>query len=202
MKLKILTLLVGGLILTACGPKPEPTPSPEDIQGTAVSAAFTMIAETQAALPTATPIPPTETPSPIPSPTNTVVFLEVPTQSIAAVAPTATAPADYCSSLTYMIPGDAAGPKTKIKIQNEHKSVATVSLYLNKTPFGECGYRGYTLVKNGSTTDSSLPQGCYNIWAWSDDPKDRFNVSGYGCANNPDRWTFVIRGERIVFLSP
>ena len=149
MKLKILTLLVGGLILTACGPKPEPTPSPEDIQGTAVSAAFTMIAETQAALPTATPIPPTETPSPIPSPTNTVVPLELPTQPVAAVAPTAT-PADYCSSLTYMIPGDAAGPKTKIKIQNEHKSVATVSLYLNKTPFGECGLRDATIFGHGA----------------------------------------------------
>lgn len=202
MKKFLIIFILSTFVLSACGPEPEPTMSVEDIQGTAVSAAFTMIAETQAAMPTATPIPPTETPPPTPIPTNTVPPLELPTQSVAAAEPTVTAPADLCSDLRHVIPGDAAGPKTTIKIENEHKSAATISLYLNKTVFGECGYRSYTLTRNGSTTDSSLPQGCYNIWAWSDDPKDTFNASGYGCPNNADKWTFVLRGDRIVFLTP
>ena len=200
---KIFVLLIlGTLVLSACGPEPEPTMSVEEIQGTAVAGAFTMIAETQAALPTATPIPPTQTPPPTPIPTDTVAPFEVPTQPVSAIQPTATAPADLCSDLRHLIPGDAAGPKTTLQIVNEHKSAATISLYLNKTIFGECGYRSYSLTRNGSTTDSSLPQGCYNIWAWSDDPKDAFNSAGYGCINNPDKWTFIIRGDKIVFSSP
>jgi hypothetical protein len=123
-------------------------------------------------------------------------------QPIAGVEPTATAPADLCSDLRHLIPGDAAGPDTSIKIVNEHKSSATISIYLNKTVFGECGYRAYTLGKNGSTI-VTLPQGCYSAWAWSQDSKDPFNAEGYGlCANNPDKWTMVIRGERIILLPP
>ena len=54
---------IAALVLSACGPEPEPTMSPADVQGTAMSAAMTMVAETQAAIPTATPIPPTEAPT-------------------------------------------------------------------------------------------------------------------------------------------
>lgn len=189
-------------MLSACGPEPEPTMSVEDIQETAVAAAFTMIAETQAAIPTATPVPPTAIPSATPIPTNTVAPFEVPTQDIVAAEPTATAPADLCSDLRHVIPGDAAGPQTTFLIKNEHKSPATVSVYLNKTVFGECGYRSYTLTRNGSTS-VTLPQGCYSAWAWSQDNKDPFNAEGYGlCANNPDKWTMVIRGDRIILLPP
>ena len=69
-------------MLSACGPEPEPTMSAADVQGTAVAAAWTMVAETQAAIPTATPIPPTETPLPTALPTNTIAPLELPTQAI------------------------------------------------------------------------------------------------------------------------
>lgn len=195
-------LILGTLILSACGPEPEPTMSVEDIQGTAVAAAFTMIAETQAALPTATPIPPTQTPLPSPTVTNTVLPFELPTESGVAAAPTVTAPADLCSDLRHVIPGDAAGPETTFLIKNEHKSAATISVYLNKTVFGECGYRSYTLTRNGSTT-VTLPQGCYSAWAWSQDNRDPFNAEGYGlCANNTDKWTMVIRGGNIILLAP
>ena len=188
------------MLISACGPEPEPTMSAEEVQGTAVAAAWTMVAETQAAIPTATPIPPTETPSPTPLPTNTIASLELPTQPILA-QPTVT-PADLCSNLKHIIPADADGPKATIKIVNENKSTATISLYLNKTVFGECGYRSYTLSKNGSTVEK-LPQGCYSAWAWSQDPNKTFNASGYGlCANNPDKWTMVIRGESIIMLPP
>ena len=206
MKKLFIPIFVSILFLSACGTPAEPTMSAEDIQGTAVAAAMTMVAETQAAIPTATPIPPTETPSPTPLPTNTIPPQELPTQSIfvqptnnAAAQPTA---ADICSDLKHVIPSNAAGPTTTVKISNENKSPATVSVYLNKTVFGECGYRSYTLAKNGSTV-VTLPQGCYSAWAWSTGGKDTFNASGYGlCMNNTDKWTMIIRGETIIMLPP
>ena len=201
---KTITFLLASIfLLTACGPEPEPTMSAADVQGTAVAAAWTMVAETQAAIPTATPIPPTETPLPTPLPTNTTVPLELPTQSSLLEQSTAT-PAnavDLCSDTKHIIPGQA-GPQTTIKIVNEQKAGAVISVYLNKTPFGECGYRSYTIGKNGSTI-VTLPQGCYSAWAWSQDAKKTFGAEGYGlCANNSDKWTMIIRGERIIILPP
>src|SRR5512139_2544406 len=66
------------LLASACAPQGTPTANPVDIQNTAAAAAFTMVAQTQAAIPTATPLPPTETASPIPLPTDTPFLL--PTQ--------------------------------------------------------------------------------------------------------------------------
>jgi hypothetical protein len=205
-KLPIL-LLASILLLSACAPQAEPTMSAEEVQGTAVAAAWTLVAETQAAIPTATPVPPTETPLPTVAVTDTPVPLLVPTQSF-QVQPTVTVvaqvttSADICSDLKHVLPGDAAGPKTTIRIVNEHNVPATISIYLNKTPFGECGYRSYTLSKNGDTVQT-LPQGCYSAWAWGQDPQKTFNSSGFGlCSNNSDKWTIVIRGENIIMLPP
>jgi hypothetical protein len=200
---KLVTLMFASLfLLSACGPEPEPTMSAAEVQGTAVAAAWTMVAETQAAIPTATLIPPTDTPIPTLPPTATPILL--PTQPI-SVLPTDTqtaASGDICQDLKHVIPAEAAGPKTTIKIVNEHKVPVTISLYLNKTVFGECGYRSYSISKNGSTVQT-LPQGCYSAWAWSQDSKENFNSSGFGlCANNSDKWTIVIRGEVIILLPP
>jgi len=81
MKKIFIIMLVSIFLLSACGPEPEPTMSAEEVQGTAVAAAWTMVAETQAAIPTATPIPPTETPPPTPIPTNTLAQLILPTST-------------------------------------------------------------------------------------------------------------------------
>ena len=60
----LILALVSTLILSACGATAAPstpTLSPLDLQSTAAAVAFTMIAQTQSAIPTATPIPPTAT---------------------------------------------------------------------------------------------------------------------------------------------
>jgi hypothetical protein len=75
----LITSLVLILLASACAPQGTPTANPADIQNTAIAAAATMVAQTLAAVPTATPLPPTETASPIPLPTNTPVPL--PTQA-------------------------------------------------------------------------------------------------------------------------
>ncbi len=202
MKKMFILALTVTFLLGACGPEPEPTLSAADVQATALAAAQTMIAETQAAIPTATPIPPTETASPTPLPTATSILLptqalELPT-TLPPVQPTA---ADICNDPKHLIPG-VDGPKTKYLIVNENKVPMNGSLYLNKTPHGECGYRGFSIPKNGSIV-LELPIGCYSAWAWSTDPKKPINVSGYGlCANNTDKWTIKITSTHIVMLPP
>src|SRR5687768_10421860 len=64
------------LLISACGARstqatPPPTVNVADVQNTMAVAAFTMIAETQAAIPTATPPPPTATVTNTPAATNT-----------------------------------------------------------------------------------------------------------------------------------
>ncbi len=195
---KLTLLLVAAILLTACGgQEAPPTLSVADVQGTAVAAAFTIVAETQAAIPTNTPIPPTETPTQTPLPTNTPEPL--PTLAATLTNTPASGTGSYCDT---RVLGAPAGKNTVIKIDNKTKYSVQVSLYLNETAQNECGYRGYNLGKNGSVTISDLVYGCYNLWAWSTDPKKSFNVAGYGCINNPDKWTFEITEDQLKFVGP
>ena len=155
------------------------------------------VAQTQAAIPTNTPIPPTETPTSTPEPTNTPI--ELPTLAVTPTNTLASAGGDYCATRVLSAP---KGKETSIKIQNTTKWSVRVSLYLNKTELDECGYRGYDLSKNGSVVITDLVYGCYNLWAWSLDPKKSFNSAGYGCINNPDKWTFEISESTIKFIGP
>lgn len=200
MKKILILALATTFLLGACGPEPEPTLSVADVQATAFVSAQTMIAETQAAIPTATPIP-TETASPTPLPTATFVILPTQALELPTSAPVQPTAADICNDPKHLIPG-VDGPKTNYLIVNENNVPMNGSLYLSKTPHGECGYRGFSVPKNGSIT-LILPLGCYSAWAWSTDPKKPINVSGYGlCANNTDKWTFAIKASRIVLLPP
>ena len=194
-KLITISMLVA-VLLTACGPKATPTMNPADVQATAFAAASTMVALTQAAIPTATPVPPTETP--VPSPTLAPTLPPQPTSSIPTLQPTAVpnSNADPCNA---PMASDPDGPSTTIKIDNQSSGPANVSLFLSKTPFGECGYRGYSLTKNGSII-VTMPQGCYSVYAWINGKKPS-TASGYGCINNDDKWTFVVRDD-LIKLSP
>jgi len=195
---KIIPIMIVAALITACGAERAPTMTVADVQGTAVAAAFTIVAETQAAIPSATPLPPTETPTQTPLPTDTPFSL--PTLSITATNTVASAGGDPCAT---RVLGKPKGRETIIKIDNKVKAAVTVSLYLNETAsHNECGYRSYQLSKNGSTVITDLVQGCYNLWAWSNESGNTFNSSGYGCINNPDKWTFEIYKETIKFIGP
>lgn len=200
LKISILTVLA--LAISACGGTPaEPTTSPQDIQATAVAAAFTIVAETQAAIPTNTPVPPTNTPEPTPLPTDTPV---PPPTLDPALVPTftplpPTAGGDPCNKA---LGGSVSGSPTKIRLTNETKGSLVISLYLNLTPFGECGYRGYNLEKGGSITITDLVTGCYNVSVFVTEPNKNSKSFGYGCINNPDLWEFKIYAENTVLLAP
>jgi hypothetical protein len=188
---------LAAILIAACGAEPAPTMSVADVEGTAVSAALTIVAQTQAAIPTNTPVPPTETPTSTPLPTDTPPI----PPTIAPTNTLASAGGDYCAT---RVLGAPKGQNTIIKIDNTTKWPVRVSLYLNETvSHNECGYRVYDLSKNGSVVITDLVYGCYNLWAWSTDPKHPFNsASPTSCINNPDKWTFQISESAIKFIGP
>jgi hypothetical protein len=208
-RLSIFTVLVVAmLIVSGCGAEPAtPTMSAVDVQNTAVAAAMTMIGETQAAIPTDTPLPPTETPTQTPLPTDTP--LPLPTLNVTLTSTTApvsnnnTSGGNGTDPCATRILAPKQGRSTIIRVANTTSVTVTVSLYLNETAsHGECGYRSFQLSKNNDIVFDDLVQGCYNLWAWSNDTKKKFNVNGYGCINNTDKWTFEVKEDNIKFSGP
>ncbi len=203
----ISTLMILTMVMAACGATPtEPTMSAEDIQATAVSAAFTIVAETQAAIPTNTPVPPTDTPvptpvitdTPVPSPTLEAILV-IPTFTSVPTTVSNSSGGDPCNK---PLSGNVSGHETKIRLQNETKGDLVISLYLNLTAFGECGYRGYNLGPKESTIITDLSTGCYNVSVFVTQPNKSTKSFGYGCINNSDLWEFKIYEESTVLLSP
>jgi hypothetical protein len=200
-RLSILTILVLAMLISACGAEPPPpTINAADVQNTAVAAAMTMVAQTQAAIPTATLPPPTETPTETPLPTNTVPPL--PTLNVTFTSTTApvsnNSSGDPCQT---RVLSPERGRETIIRVVNTTKVTVTVSMYLNETAaHGECGYRSFQLSKNNDIVYTDLVQGCYDLWAFSS--SSDVNARGGGCINNPDKWTFEIREDMIKFTGP
>lgn len=190
----ILTLLlISMLIFSACGTgaTPPPTLSPVDIQSTAAAVAFTMVAETQAAIPTATPVPPTETPTNTPLPTNTVPPLPADV-TLTPVPDSNAGGADPC--VNKAMPTSLPGETVKLRVNNSTKATLSFSIYLNQTtPQGECGYRTYTIAAEQPLVINDLVEGCYTLWAWNPDPEGYFIVTnGTNCLNTSDNWVFDI----------
>jgi hypothetical protein len=196
MKQILITFAILTLVLTACGPTPEPTMSPADVQGTAMAAAMTMVAETQAAIPTATPIPPTEIPSATPFPTNTVppLSLASPTQAINALAlPTNTpVPAsgsnDPCNQTLTTWDGESA----KIRVVNATKPQGTIvlSIWVNTT-MGQCGY----IPANSNSF--YIPMGTFSAGAFVTGKKD-FKVFGGDVINRTGNYSLWITNDAIL----
>lgn len=200
----LITIIAITVLISACGAQATPTANPADIAGTAQAAAFTMIAQTQAAIPTATLPPPTEIPTQTPLPTDTPVTLPtqatVPVLASPTTAPASNAGGDPCATRPLGV--DMKGKPTIIRIWNNTKTPITVSIYLNETPLGACGYRSYNIGKGADVVMTDLVYGCYNVWAWNTSGKPNFNSEGYGCVNNPDKWTFEVRTSSIKFTGP
>jgi len=172
LKKTITVLLVLTAFLTACGPEATPTMSPADVQGTAVAAAWTVVAETQAAIPTATPEPPTATPSPTAPPTFTPALptsgtpgaLTTPTQSV-VLAPTSTS-ASGESCLVALDMGEA-GPMKRVRIENQTGGPLNLSLTLwQKNAFGQCGALSWSNVGKNAKMIVEIPSGDWYAYAW------------------------------------
>jgi hypothetical protein len=201
--IRILSLIITlGILVSACSGQATPTVDPVSVQSTAVAAAVRVLAETQAAIPTTTPIPASETPTQTPLPTDTPTALATDTlapQLEVTATMTITSLAgnlDPCNAPLQSISG---GKPAKIKIQNDSGAPVSFSIYLNKTPFGDCGFRSYTLGKGDSILITDLIQACYNVSAFINDPKKPTKSFGYACVNNPDKWTFFINRDNISY---
>ena len=189
--------LVITLIISACG-APQATPTPignaVEMQNTISAAAFTIVAETQAAIPTTTPPPPTATVTAAHTPAATTTLPAMPTlgATFTALPVVNAGTGDPC--ITTVLPASLEGETIKIRIDNPTKATLMVSVNLHQAgPQSACGYRGYTLAPGQSLVINDLVVGCYTIWAWNPDPDAYFIVTnGTSCLNTSRSWTFDI----------
>ena len=186
--------LIMGVVLSlaasACAPQAIRTDNPLDIQYTAEAVVFTMVAQTEEAIPTATLLPATETPSPTLTPITSPTPEVSPTQTRTAVSQSSASTQDNCNrALTSW-----EGPTAKLNLANETKpqGVVTLSLYV-VTELGECGYLSQQFESSGSL---SGPAGQYSAGAFIDGPKDLRVFGGFRIIQGS--WTIVVRNESIV----
>jgi hypothetical protein len=161
-------LLILAVFLTACGAQGTPTMAPVDVQNTAVAAAWTMVAATQLAIPTATPLPPTETPSPTPLPTFTLQPIEALPTLPPLSLPTATSAASDSNCLKPLNMGEA-GVTSPVRIENfSGGTLTSVSLNLieGTNKFGQCGAVSVTNIGPNATKTLQLPKGTWWVYAW------------------------------------
>jgi len=192
-------LAILSLFVSSCGSAATPTVDPVNVQNTAVAAAFTMVAETQAAIPTATSLPPTDAPTLTPLPTETP--LPSPTLDPLVASPTNILTFTPIASTSSNSGGDPCnqpltkweGPSASITISNETKPKGDIvlSLYV-VADRGECGY---LYVYSNSLTG---PEGQYSAGAFVNGKKD-FKVFG-GFRLTAVAWKIVVRNKDIVAL--
>ena len=187
------------LIIAGCGaPAPQATPTvSSDVQATIVSAAMTVIAQTQAAIPTATPLP-----TATPVPTDTLVPLPTLSGEV-EVTPNPNPngnPAGNDPCIYQTLPPSIPGEQIKVRIDNGTKATVSVSVnLLQNGPQGLCGYRGYTLGPGEFLVLTDLVAGCYTIWAWNPDKKNYFIVTnGSTCISGSERGGFTITTRGII----
>ena len=193
-------MLIITLISSACGAQATPLPTVDAIalQSTAAAVALTMIAETQAAIPTATPIPPTETPTNTPLPTLTVPPLPPAGTTFTPIPNSNPGAGDPC--INQVLPATLVGDPVRIRINNSTKAAVSFSIYLNQiTPEGKCGYRAYTIDPGQALVLNDLVEACYTLWAWNPDPEEYFIVTnGTTCINDSSiTWVFDISTSSI-----
>jgi len=193
---KLFILFAVAAIISSCsfGGNSQPSISLDDIQATAQASALTAVAQTQMAMPTPT-VPPTNTPEPTPEPvileeTATVAVAE--TVTVAENEPTpapvvviqpesqpvivventlseqqSSAPSgNNCTSLTSI----TKGRKVFVSIENATYAPATFSATLYENPLGFCGSTSVTLEGNSEKV-IQVPEGCYFLYVWINDPK-------------------------------
>lgn len=203
MKKALFILVVLTLLVSACGsdlvPTEEAAPelTGEDVQATAMSMAWTMAAQTQAAIPTATftPVPPTATFTP--------VFTETPIASATPFAtatslPTATTEGDVCNKIL----SGWEGKESKLLLQNETKNDVSVSIYMYDNPTHDnCGYISAFLSGKSSAT-LTIPIGFYSVYVIAQDGSNYNKYQDLGGILNPDKHTIFIRKEGLKYVWP
>jgi hypothetical protein len=200
---KILPILLAlTILLTACGSQGTPTMAPADVQNTAVAAAWTVVAMTQAAIPTATPLPPTETPMPTLLPTFTAEPLIIPTLEPLLPPPANTVPPDP-SNCNKPLNVAEAGPTNPMRIENNSGGPINLSLNLATNAFGQCGALSYSVPKNGKQV-INIPKGSWWAYAWITYPNGTSGTSEGSFLINPGDFDMlrIIVGKESIQSKP
>jgi hypothetical protein len=199
-------ILLAATLLSACSFGGTPTMSAADSQNTAVALAQDISRMTQAAIPTATSVPPTPLPTFTPLPTNTPIpeaVLPSPTIVAQLPQPGSEIPVSTKSpqSCDQPMAENPEGPHVKVSLVNKYDVSVTVSLWLDVTKFGECGYRGYEINKN-STLVVEIPVGSYTIFGWTNSGEKIEYPSVFIITEKPG-WAIIIKDEtvRVVLQS-
>lgn len=163
MKQKIFTTIsiLMILLISACGGSEEPTLSAEDQANTAVAEAWIIITQTQAALPTSTPIPPTNTPEP--------TFTFVPTIPIlATIAPAETvAVAPTQSECDQVPPAEPQGTQVNVSFANQSDGQVSLAFGMNSpNDKKECVTYSFSMGSGGGILEARVLAGCYWGYAW------------------------------------
>lgn len=154
-----------------------------------MAAALTMVAETQAAIPTATPVPPTETPMPTMPVTLTATMSFAPTLGVPPTNTPVPSNNSDCNKPLTKWEGESA--KLVAKNNTKPKGLVTLSLYFT-TDLGECGYMSAQFDSNASFT---VPLGAFSAGAFVDGKKD-FKVFGAGRISSGS-WSLWIENDGI-----
>jgi hypothetical protein len=176
------------VLISACGAPAAPTIDGASVQKTSEAAAFTLVAQTQAALPTDTLAPPTEIPTDTPEPTASADLPTLAPTALPNLAPTTGSnTSNDCNHLltSWIV------PTANFNVVNETKPQGKVILLLTvleKT--GECGWI------NAASSSFSGPMGSYSAAAYVDGKKS-FKVYGTFFAT-PQSWDIIVRNDRIA----
>ncbi len=150
--------LIAVLTLSACGSSGTPIPQLNvlDVQNTAIAQAWTDVAMTQAALPTATPIPPTFTAEPTFTPFPTLPpTIAFPPTAAAVFVPTKGVDCNV------PIPLPVKGEVAKVKFVNKSNGTASLSFgMLTINDKNECGIFSFTIPPK-QTAEVDVLVNCY-----------------------------------------
>jgi hypothetical protein len=162
-----------------------------------MAAAGTMIAMTQAAIPTATASP---VPSPTPLPSPTVAAL--PTIMVPTIEPTKSA--DSCNQLLDV--AASGGKKATLKINNLTKGTVSLTIGLSsKNAFGQCGYLWWPIKPKESIIVNPPQTGagpCYWAYAQVNNPNSLPAPPPNFCMNSTDKYELDIGVETMRITPP
>ena len=199
----LLIAAVAAFGLSSCAPA-TPTVDPAQIQASAIAAASTMIALTQAAIPTSTPVPPTPLPSDTPMPLPTLP----PLANLPTATKASTTSGGGCNG-TFDV--GASGPKAPLLIKNNTKGPVTFGMKMNtKNTFGQCGYIVFGSIARGQSISGSVPlvhtnmgDSCYWGYAIVNDSNHPSNPGGGPwCIDSQTKWTVEIGYDNIKLITP
>ena len=203
---------LSALLLSACGGPAAPTFDPAQVQASAMAQAGTLMAQTEAALPTNTPtLEASPTPLTTPTPLVADTLQAIPTTSDQSTsgqpAPDALATptdASQAGTTNCVKPLDmgTAGKKHDTLIKNESSGNVNLSLNLYKpNQFGECGAISYAGVTKNDSIDAQLPAGYWFAYSWGVRNGTNFKATGYFFVQPAvfDKLELCIRDTLIVY---